>query len=74
MPIYTNNSDIQNNWLFVYGSYSDPNFSSLLKEHKLGFYYDLINNNAYSFEKGISHLVGKEIEDKVYNRWWIDNS
>ena len=65
---------IHDKWEFVYGVQSDPKYKDLLCQYKHGFYYDLVNKNAYSFEEGISHLVGKENEDRIYNMWWCENS
>lgn len=69
-----NEMKIHDKWLFVYNNYSDPSYKDLLNKYKNGFYLDLINKNTYSFEEGIAHLVGKENEESVYNRWWCDNS
>ena len=66
-----NEMKIHDKWIFVY---NDPNYQDLLNKYKNGFYLDLINKNTYSFEEGISNLVGKLNEERIYNMWWCHNS
>lgn len=65
---------IHDKWEFVYGTYSDSRYKDLLIKYKNGFYFDLVNNIAYSFEEGIANIVGQKNEDRIYNMWWCENS
>ncbi len=65
---------IHDKWEFVYGTYSDSRYKDLLIKYKNGFYFDLENNIAYSFEEGIANIVGQKNEDRIYNMWWCENS
>ena len=60
-------TNIYENWEFVYNTHD------IKKEYPHGYYLNKKTNEMYSFKEGISDIVGKEAEEKIYNLWWIEN-
>ena len=62
-------TNIYENWEFVYNTHDLWN----KKEYPHGYYLNKTTNEMYSFKEGISHIIGEEAEDKIYNLWWVEN-
>lgn len=54
-----------NDWEFI--------FESPTEEYPLGYYLYKPTNIKYSFENGITDIIGTTNEEKIYNMWWLTN-
>lgn len=66
-----NEKSIHDTWKFIYDNKS---YAYYLNIYRKGFYLNTDNDEKYSFEQGIKHIIGEEDEMIVYNRWWSENS
>lgn len=62
-------TNIYENWEFVYNIHD----LWVKKEYPYGYYLNKKTNEMYSFKEGISDIIGKEAEEKIYNLWWVEN-
>lgn len=48
-------------------------FECPTETYPLGYYLYKPTNTKYSFEKGITGVVGKQNEQNIYDMWWLSN-
>lgn len=52
-------------WEFVFNGSSE--------EYPAGYYFHKPTETKYSFERGITDIVGSKIEQDIYDTWWMSN-
>lgn len=65
-----NSLELYEIWKFIYNPLDSEN--KIRFPH--GYYLNTVTNQYYDFKPGIKHIIGEENEDKIYNRWWLENS
>ncbi|MBI20023.1 MAG: hypothetical protein CMB73_05560 [Euryarchaeota archaeon] len=52
-------------WEFIFKGSTD--------EYPKGYYLHKPTESKYSFERGITDMVGSKLEQDIYDMWWSEN-